>query len=103
MWIWLNIFVLLLVIIGMAIDITAFFIVVRLINRRRYSPLLHAFDQAGILLVDGFMQRMLPWWSKLGWSAPASESARLCAALILLIVLRLVIAALLTGLAGVRV
>ena len=103
MWIWLDIVFLLLVIIGMTIDITAFFILIRLLSKRRYSPLLQAFDQAGSLLVDGLMQRMPTWLTKLGRSAPASEPARMCMALICLILLRFAIAALLTGLAAVRI
>ena len=102
MWIWQNALVLIGGIAGLATDITTFFVIVRLLYRRRYSPLLRAFDLAGTLLVDGFVGRVVICWMRLGRPAPASESARLLMALICLVMLRLLAAALLAGVMSVR-
>ena len=79
--------------IALMIDIVVLLVVIRLICRWRQVNFLRAFDAAGKPLVDGLTQKIAEWWIRSGRSGPLSERQTLALALALLVVARVLFAA----------
>ena len=74
-----------------AIDVTVFFVLVRMVRRWYSNRVLAAFDQAGSLLVDSLQTRVVQWWGRCQPRRRLSQTQQLLLSLLLLLGFRIVI------------